>query len=270
MGDDEAIKLVITLQTHSEKLRSLIIQKDKDLAKLVSTARSLELAKKEVHFLKNNTFHSNIHTIGADTISDHRRCNNHRRGKDFKKQTKKLIEICRYCGEKVLHAGLYKARDAICNLCSIKGHFGKVCESVDPQVKETKRETNRVSQQNFTKDQNKYPSTMVTIKINRQQQTMKVDSGTEPNIISARTHQELRSKPVLQPSEAKLKPYSSHTTYPGCTTHGVLPNRKTPHATRDEESFSTENIRPAARRPTIGRTAVQRTQHVIPTLEELR
>ena len=44
MRDDE----VIMLYTHSEELQSLIIQKDMDLAKLVSTARSMELAKKEV------------------------------------------------------------------------------------------------------------------------------------------------------------------------------------------------------------------------------
>ena len=81
MGDDEAVKLVTTLRTDSEKLQSSIIQKDIDLVKLVSTVRSLELATKEVEFLKNNTLHSHTHTIGADTISNDRRRN-------FKKQTK--------------------------------------------------------------------------------------------------------------------------------------------------------------------------------------
>ena len=38
---------------------------------------------------------------------------------------------------------------------------------------------------------------------------MKIDSGVEANIISARTYLELLFKPVLQPSEAKLKPYGS-------------------------------------------------------------
>ena len=68
-----------------------------NLAKLVSTARSLELVKKEMDFLKNNTLHSDTHTIGVDTISDNRRRNNHPRGgKYFKKQAKKTIKICRY------------------------------------------------------------------------------------------------------------------------------------------------------------------------------
>ena len=81
MGDDEAVKLVTTLRTDSEKLQSSIIQKDIYLVKLVSTVRSLELATKEVDFLKNNTLHSHTHTSGADTISNDRRRN-------FKKQTK--------------------------------------------------------------------------------------------------------------------------------------------------------------------------------------
>ena len=50
---------------------------------------------------------------------------------------------------------------------------------------------------------------MVTIKINGQQHTVKVDLGAEANIISENTYQELPFKQVLQPSEAKLKPHSS-------------------------------------------------------------
>lgn len=48
---------------------------------------------------------------------------------------------------------------------------------------------------------------MVTMKMNEQQHTVKVDSDVEANIILANTYQELCSKPVLQPSETKLKPY---------------------------------------------------------------
>ena len=62
MGDDETIKLVIILHTHSEKLHSSIIQKNMDLAKLVSAAQSLEL-KNKVDFLKNNTLQSDTHII---------------------------------------------------------------------------------------------------------------------------------------------------------------------------------------------------------------
>ena len=101
MGDDEAIKLVITLHTHSEKLQSSIIQKDMDLAKLVATARSLELAKREVDFLKGNSINSHDTPIGADTVSDDRRRNVQTGQREFKRQSKKTIEICRYCGDKV-------------------------------------------------------------------------------------------------------------------------------------------------------------------------
>ena len=204
-GDDDAIKLLITLQTHSEKLQWSIIQKDMDLAKLVSTAWSLELAKKREDFLKNNTLHSNTHTIEADTISDDQKYNNHPQGgKEFKKETKKTIEICRYCGEKAPHAGCRKAWNAICNLCSKKGHFEKVCESINVQVKET----NRVSHQNFRKDWNEYP--MVTKVPNGkhygdQEDQLSMTPWKEASIIFASTYLEHL---VLKPSETKLKIYS--------------------------------------------------------------
>ena len=70
----------------------------------------MELAKKREDFLKNNTLHSNTHTIEADTISDDQKYNNHPQGgREFMKDTKKTIEIYRYCGEKVPHAGCRKA-----------------------------------------------------------------------------------------------------------------------------------------------------------------
>jgi len=39
MDDDEAIKLVITLHTTSKKLQAAIIQKDMNLAKVISVAK---------------------------------------------------------------------------------------------------------------------------------------------------------------------------------------------------------------------------------------
>lgn len=43
----------------------------------------------------------------------------------------------------------------------------------------------------------------------------------------------------------------ANTTHPGCTTYEVQPSDKTPHAARDEQSVSSQNIAPAARRPTL-------------------
>ena len=53
INDDEAIKLVITLHTHSEKLQWTIIQKDMYLNKVISTANSQGLVQWEGWFLKN-------------------------------------------------------------------------------------------------------------------------------------------------------------------------------------------------------------------------
>ena len=73
-----------------------------DLAKLVSTAQSLELATKEIDFLKNNNLHFDTNIIRADTISDDRWCNSHLRGgEDFKKQkNKKQLKFLDIVGRK--------------------------------------------------------------------------------------------------------------------------------------------------------------------------
>lgn len=157
MGDDQAIKLVITLHTHSEKLQSSIIKKDMDFPKPVSTPWSLELAKAEVDFLKNNThYSSDTHTIERipyPTIENSTTIHEEERTL-WNKQGRKTIKICSYCGEKVPHTGHCKSCNAIYNLCSKKGHFGNVFESIDPPVKET----NRVSHENITKDRNECPN----------------------------------------------------------------------------------------------------------------
>ena len=50
---------------------------------------------------------------------------------------------------------------------------------------------------------------MVTIRINRQKHTIKVDWGAEANIILAKSYQELYSKPSCNQVKQKLKPYAS-------------------------------------------------------------
>ena len=138
MDDNEAIKLVITLHTHSEKLQSTIIQKDMDLSKVVSTARALELAKREVKFMRENPIHNDSTFAGGvnairegrdKRYGDNRDRDNRDQKPSYAKnknnRRKNVIEICRYCGDKMPHKGRCKARDATCNHCKMKGHFEK-------------------------------------------------------------------------------------------------------------------------------------------------
>ena len=55
MNLDEAIKLVVTLHTPSEKLQREIIAKDMDLKMVIDNARALELTQREVRFMKNTS-----------------------------------------------------------------------------------------------------------------------------------------------------------------------------------------------------------------------
>ena len=115
MNADEAIKLVITLHTHSEKLQTAIIQKDMDLPKLVSTARALELTKRELTFMKSNQLES---TPSIDAVHYNNRKIQHPRNSDSNTRNRnRTIEICRYCGEKTPHNNKCKARGETCSFC---------------------------------------------------------------------------------------------------------------------------------------------------------
>ena len=210
MDDNEAIKLVLTLHTHSEKLQSAIIQKDMDLTKVVATARALELTKRELHFMKNNQFDS----TPVDSIKEWRRPprENQPPPQERNRNKNRTFEICRYCGDKTPHVSRCKARGATCNHCGKKGHFEKVCESKE---RTTQKPINTVDTQHIDNVQQQghqnrqYPSTNVTVHLNEQAVTMKVDSGAGANIISATTYEKLEPKPTLRPSNSILRPYGS-------------------------------------------------------------
>ena len=53
-NDDEATKMVITLQTCSDQLQTAIIKNDVNFVKVISTARTLELSHWEMQFINYN------------------------------------------------------------------------------------------------------------------------------------------------------------------------------------------------------------------------
>ena len=88
-----------------------------------------------------------------------------------RKQTRKTIKICTFCGEKVPRTGT-TAKPAMSSVIFVakKDILEKFVSPLTPR-----RKKYPVAHENFTKDQNEYPSTMVTIRINRQKHTIKVD-----------------------------------------------------------------------------------------------
>lgn len=71
----------------------------------------------------------------------------HKEEKTLRKKKRKQSKFVDIVKQKVTHASCSKAWNAICNLCSKKGHFEKVFESINV---------------------NEHPNTMVTKKINCQ------------------------------------------------------------------------------------------------------
>ena len=235
MNDDEAIKLVITLHTHSEKLQSSIIQKDMNLSKVIATAKSLELAQREVKFMKeNNTLHHTAEEALIDALRKNQHFKDKRPDADQplkppRRSRPTTYEICRYCGEKTPHVGKCKARNANCNFCHKRGHFERVCESKAKQGGANNKDIDNISSSSHLVNeqgstlivldkvksegeqskQEQYPSTEVQIKLNGQPLIVKVDSGAEANIISEATYRRFSTPPTLKSSTAQLKPYGS-------------------------------------------------------------
>ena len=69
MNIDEAITLVITLYTTSEKLQTYIIQKNMNLTKVNAVAKSIEIAQWENKFMKSNILQQSTHEHMLNAVS---------------------------------------------------------------------------------------------------------------------------------------------------------------------------------------------------------
>ena len=54
---------------HQRKLQTTIIQKDKDLTKVIAVAKSMEMAQQEVKFMKSNTLQQSTHEHTQDAVA---------------------------------------------------------------------------------------------------------------------------------------------------------------------------------------------------------
>ena len=212
MNNDEAIKLVITLHTYCEKLQNLIITGNLNLKEALNKAEMIELAEKEIKFIKhtktlNPTSDTDIHTVKKEKM--------------IKSQKK---SECWNCGGEFPHRNGCPARSVTCSKCSKKGHFAKVCRSKNANktlhdVVETEEEVdgcidsvvpiNAVNENEKNKNPGVYPSTNVKIKMNGQYVLMQVDSGAEVNVMSEATYMNLVQRPKLKKISTRLKPYKS-------------------------------------------------------------
>ena len=228
MDDDEAIKLVVTLNTTSDKLQAAIIQKDMDLTKVIAVAKSMELAQREVRFMKNNPM---IDSPTLDAIKGHEQEKNTRddnkpngypRHNHSRWRKSRTIELCRYCGERMPHTTQCKARNATCRSCNKRGHFAKVCESrtakdtetdeITAQPQSPLRNPPSIALDKVTTSRHpahSYPDAHTTVLINKQPVQMKIDSGAEANIITENTFLQLKPQPTLTKTKVTLTPYGS-------------------------------------------------------------
>ena len=134
MNVDEAIKLVVTLHTPSEKLQPEIIAKNMDLKMVTDSARALELTQRELRFMKNTSIDPDAPEINS--VSEQQFESKGRTTAPFRPdideqpaRNKSTVEVCRYCGQQTPHRGTCKAREATCNKCKKKELFASQTSS---------------------------------------------------------------------------------------------------------------------------------------------
>ena len=215
MDMKEAIKLVVTIHTPLSKLQSAVIRDDMNFEQMMQQARSMELAAKEVAYMKNNGIAASQAEQQPD-IMDINQLERYAAQKGMRLTPRRSKDSCRYCGEMTPHKGMCKARGAICNKCGKRNHFAKVCEAKQinnittyPQTTQQKVPTLKVYNMNNQQPSKGYPSTDVTVNINGQPLVMQIDSGADANVIPYNVYTKMQPQPPLQPTQTKLRPYGS-------------------------------------------------------------
>ena len=121
MNDDEAIKLVVTLHTNSPRLQKEIITKNLSLQDTLKSAQMIELAEREIKFLKTKPPPGavkqelqDINAIRPDQTRDPQR------KKAASAETSASKAKCWNCGGDFPHQGRCAARGETCSKCGKK------------------------------------------------------------------------------------------------------------------------------------------------------
>ena len=255
MNLKEAIKLVMTLHTPLPKLQTAIIRDDMTYEQLIKMAQSMELAEREVTYMKNHSMDPKIATTSAHSSSPSSFDLNqlaqyadqqgmkltpkrtYHRTPGMKPPATKMVEICRYCGEPPPHKNACKARGNTCSNCGRKNHFAKVCENkkinhlaAAPSAPEYTYGAPSIHiHQLETQGERSYPSTYVDVMIGGNKLKMQVDSGADANVIPEAEFRKFRQQIDLHETSAQLKPYnSSNIPIKGTFTTTITVGNKPP------------------------------------------
>ncbi len=189
MNNDEAIKLVLTLHTHSPRLQKEIISKNLSLTQALEYAQSLELTDKELNFIKGNSISPEGPSVQYLRKRPTKR--NTRRNKTDSSGPNNKQRVCRYCGRDFPYKGACPAKNAICNTFGKRGHFAKSCESGPSKARVSNKTDNTIEETEYDYDtiemdqvtlinhtsvscnitsshEKKYPDTNLRIKVNNQ------------------------------------------------------------------------------------------------------
>ena len=132
-----------------------------------------------------------------------------------KTQTDKRKHHCGRCGKWHSRQQTCPATGAECHKCGRKNHFAKVCRS-----NSRKQQIHSIDQENAEEDDDMFIASVqhdsaghkdwqVSVKLNDQKISFKIDTGAQCNVLSKRTYNRISKRP-LQKSKARLVTFGGH------------------------------------------------------------
>ena len=227
---EELIRDRIVVGIRDDNIRSRLLREpDLSLQKCIDIVRAAEVAKKQMHNIKEET--NVVHKLSSTNMNEEQR-NNERaknrgqQGNPREQNTKRTQKPdCRYWGSQhVFRKELCPAFGKTCSACGKGNHFAKVCQSSrcvnftnirtisDSSDDElfigtvTAQEENQQEREQVQKE-SEWTS---KLKINGQTIHIKLDTGAKCNVMSKTLFNKIRANDVLQKSRTRIIAYGGH------------------------------------------------------------
>ena len=201
LRDDMLHTQIIAGLRDSRVRRRLMADDSKTLDQVIADVKAAELTRQQDEILQNKTENASV-----DEIKSKRKSFKKPHTKKFDRSNdkqKRFVDYnnkpCHRCGAKESHPlKKCKAKDAICHLCSLKGHFQSQCrtkrvQNVDIESGSSDDEIAVMCVTNASSHRDNKAKWRVTVKINEDALDFKIDSGADVTCLPENIYQRLKS-----------------------------------------------------------------------------
>ena len=206
--EDELIRDRIVCGTNSDKVKERLLREhDLTLAKAVSISRAEEESKKQMKYMSDDIAEPVVHAMKHSKQKAAVRAPT--TGAECNRQ-------CQNCGSQQHPKGKCPAYGKRCMNCNKYNHFAKKCRA-KKTAKGTKSEVgNSESEHRLisaikAKTETTDSECYVNLGLQGTPLKLKIDTGSQANILPQKVFQSLREKPQLMRTSTKLTSYSGNT-----------------------------------------------------------